>query len=124
MPEVFSELEVDETDLLEDILSGGLYGVSDIDRAHSGTMTLEAVAAEKQGRRATGLLAAAFPKATSLEGRYPYLKGRPWLVPVAWAQRMGRYLTHRDRQTQTDPGRTVRIGRERVQLLKEYGVID
>ncbi len=124
MPEAFASVSVDEADLLEDILTGGLYGVEDINRAHTAAITLDAVAAQRQGRRASGLLAAAFPNRRSMEGRYPYLKEKPWLLPVAWGQRILRYLTHRDRSAPGTPSESLRIGAERVALLKEYGIID
>ena len=93
-------------------------------RFSSATITLDAVAAEKQGRRSRGLLAAAFPGVSSLAGRYPYLKKRPWLLPAAWGQRIWTYLSHRDARPDTDPAQSVRIGRERTQLLRQYGIID
>lgn len=124
MPEAFASVSVDEADLLEDILTGGLYGVDDINRAHTATITLDAVAAQRQGRRASGLLAAAFPARSSLEGRFPYLKEKPWLLPAAWVQRILRYLTHRDRNAPGTPSESLRIGAERVALLKQYGIID
>jgi hypothetical protein len=82
------------------------------------------VAAEKQNRRSRGLLAAAFPKASSLESRFPYLKKRSWLLPAAWAQRIFLYLTHRDARADTNPARSVAIGKQRTELLRQYGIID
>ena len=123
MPEAFCELEVDEAALLEDVLSGGLYGVTDIDRAHSSTMTLEAVSADRSGRRARGALHAVFLPLSSMRGHYPYLRKYPWLLPAAWIQRVYRYLAHKNRPNPVSPARSVQIARERIRLLREYGII-
>ena len=119
----FEDIEPDTEHLLYDMLSGGLYGVEDINRAHSGTMTLEAVAAQKNGRRRRGALASVFLPARSLSGRYPYLKKHPWLLPAAWVQRAWSYLTKREHGA-VSPSETLKIGRERIELLREYGMID
>ena len=124
MPAAFAGLAVDEHDLLEDVLTGGLYGVNDINRAHSSTMTLDAVAARRRGKKRGGALASVFLPLGSMKGKYPYLMRFPALLPLAWAQRVLRYLLHRDGLAPSDPAETVRIGRERIALLKEYGILD
>lgn len=124
VPSVFDMDGIDEKHLLEDILSGGNYGVSDIDRVHSASITLDAAASRGERRRSGSLLAAVFPKRSSLEGRYPYLKTKPWLLPAAWGQRIAKYILHRDGLTKGNPSRSIQIGRERVELLREYGIID
>lgn len=123
MPEAFSDLEVDESALLEDILSGGLYGVVDVDRAHSSTMTLEAVSAAHSNRRRKGILHSLFLPLESMKGSYPYLRSYPWLLPAAWAQRIFRYLTRKGRSDPVNPVRSVQIARERIELLREYRII-
>ena len=122
-PEVFADIEVDESALLEDVLSGGLYGVVDIDRAHSSTMTLEAVSADRGGRRRKGALHSVFLPLASMRGQFPYLRKYPWLLPAAWTQRIFRYLTRKDRPDPINPARSVQIARERIALFKEYRII-
>lgn len=121
MPTAFAPFDVDESDLLEDILSGGLYGTADINRLHSSTMTLEAVTAEKTGRHRSGMLHSVFLPAKDLSGRYPYLRRHPWLLPAAWVQRLWGYAA---RRKSVDPAETIRIGNDRISLLREYGIID
>lgn len=124
MPTAFSTIDVDESDLLEDMLSGGLYGASDINRLHSSTMTLEAVAANKTGRRRVGALHSVFLPVGSLSGRYPYLRRHPWLLPVAWVQRVWSYATKKNGSGPINPSESIRIGNNRISLLREYGIID
>ncbi len=107
--------------MLSDILSGGLYGVEDVNRAHSSAITLDAVAARKQGRKSSGLWRSVFPGKGYLQSRYSYAKRHPVLIPVAWANRLTDYLGSRDR---VRPGESLRIGAERVELLKKYKIIE
>lgn len=115
--------DTDETPLLKDILSGGLYGASDPDRLHSSTITLEAFNAHKEGRRPKGSLKALFPSAGSVQAKYPYIRKHKWLLPVAWVQRAIRYSKDR-KEHQLSPVNTIEIGKQRIELLKKYGIID
>ena len=121
IPVVFREMDVDESDLLIDILSGGLYGTEDVDRLHSSMITLNTAAAYKNGKKKGRLIRTIFPAVESLTTRYTYLRDHPWLLPAAWMQRVVGYIKNRKR---VDPKRSLQIGKERVQLLREYGVID
>ena len=120
-PAAFADYRDDIAPLLEDILSGGLYGVEDINRAHSSTLTLEAVAAQRLGRRRGSVLRSVFLPLSSMAGKYPYLRRRKWLLPVAWTQRVWDYLF---RQNDVDPAQSVRIAQKRIELLKKYGIIE
>lgn len=112
--------EINALPLLEDVLRAGVYGSSDESRLHSSAITLNAVSAQKQNRRISGgLRVSAFPPASTLEKRYPWLKDKPWLLPAAWGHRIIGYLRQR-----AAPAESLRIGAERVELLREYGVIE
>ena len=120
--ETMPESEVDELPLLEDVLAGGIYGSSSRGRLHSSTVTLDAVSADKRGRRATPLLKSLFPSAKYLAGRYPYLKRYPALLPLAWAQRV---LHYRREMAAAKTGRSssLEIGKARVALMRAYRII-
>lgn len=117
-------LTADEEPLLEDMLCGGVYGDATVSRKQSSNMTLDAVAAEKQGKGfRRSVLGSLFPAAEKLVGRYPYLKKQPYLLPFAWADRIVRYAG----ELKDEPNRaaeTVSIGNHRLNLLRKYGVID
>ncbi len=123
MPEAFAKFDDDECPLLNDILTGGLYGVADVNRMHSVTLTLDAAAASKHGQHRS-VLGSVFRPAKELAGRYPYLRRRPWLLPVAWVQRVHGYLVKRKKQSSVDPAESIRIGKERIGLMRQYGIID
>ncbi|MBQ2062802.1 MAG: nucleotidyltransferase family protein [Oscillospiraceae bacterium] len=122
-PAAFAGYDGDVQPLLEDILSGGIYGAEDIDRLHSSTLTLDAVEADRTGRRRGGALRSVFLPANALSGRYPYLRTRPWLLPVAWTARIWGYLADKRRKA-VKPTETLRIGHDRIALLKQYGIIE
>ncbi len=123
VPEAFALPAVDETALLADILDAGLHG-EDIDRIHSANYTLGAVENRNSGRSVSGLRRALFPERSSLTPRYPWLEKRPWLLPAAWALRAGSYLKNRGKYGHENPVASMRLGKERVELLRAYGVID
>ena len=113
--------EVNEMPLLEDVLRAGVYGSAERSRQHSSTITLEAASAQKSAKK--GVLAAAFPRAKDLEGRYPWLKKQPWLLPVAWTHRMGAYLRETAHRTDSSLADTLKIGKERLELLRRYEIL-
>ena len=110
--------EADEMPLLEDVLQAGVYGSADRSRQHSSNITLRAAAAKKRG-----VLAAAFPSAEALEGRYPWLKKQPWLLPIAWADRMAGYLRETRTRHDSSLADTLKIGAERLELLRHYDIL-
>ena len=117
----WGSLYVDEKPLLHDVLCAGVYGSADLSRQHSSTITLEAVSTRKKAP--AGILAAAFPTAKHLEGRYPWLKKQPWLLPVAWTSRMADYLRETKRRPDSSLADALKIGTERVELLKRYDIL-
>ena len=117
----WGSLYVDEKPLLQDVLWAGVYGSADLSRQHSSTITLEAVSTRKKAP--AGILAAAFPTAKRLEGRYPWLKKQPWLLPVAWTSRMADYLRETKRRPDSSLADALKIGTERVELLKRYDIL-
>lgn len=104
--------------LLADIMDAGVFGASTMERKHSSLMTLEAV----QGRKKSAVLRTAFPKGAQLVHRYPYLKARPWLLPVAWGSRMAAYLREGKNPAKRAAESTA-VGKKRVELLRQYGLL-
>lgn len=124
-PQIWQEISVDESKMLADLLDAGVYGNGSMSRKHSSNITLSAVAAEKRGKKAgNGVMKSLFPPAKKLEGRYPYLKDKPYLLPVAWTQRILKYRKETASATVgNNAAESIRIGNDRVTLLREYGII-
>ena len=124
LPSCWQSITVDETAMLEDLLEAGVYGGATASRQHSSSITLEAVASQNQGRKQkSGLLASAFPPAKQLQGRYPYLKKHPILLPAAWCHRLWHYARNRGK-SQVSAGEALKLGQDRIRLLREYGILD
>lgn len=118
------EISVDETDMLMDLLDSGIYGNANMSRKHSSNMTLDAVAADKNGKKAGNtVLKSLFPSAKKLEGRYPYLKKHPILLPIAWTDRILKYRKETVAGGDNAAADSVKIGNQRIELMKEYGII-
>lgn len=111
---------VDSSPLIADALSGGIYGSSDMDRKHSGSMTLGALEASRNGSGKAPLLQAVFPNRKVMELSYPWVKKTALLLPAAWTARAVRYAFRRDRSA----AESIKLGNERIELLRHYGVID
>ena len=114
--------DVDVEPLLHDTLCGGVYGSNSYTRLHSSTVTLNAVKASRTGGKSS-VLRTVFPKRAYLERRYPYLKKRPYLLPVAWVQRIVHYAGERSGADNSASG-SLKLARERIELMKLYGIMD
>ena len=114
---------VDAEPLLHDTLCGGVYGSNDLTRLHSSTVTLNAVKASRTGEKSS-VLRTVFPKREYLERRYPYLKKRPYLLPVAWVQRIAHYASEKQSGTDNSASGSIKLGKERIELMKRYGIMD
>ena len=123
VPPAFSQALPEELPLLEDILSAGLHGSGSMDRLHSATLTLQTVAADRTKGSGAPLRTALFPGLRSMERRFPYLKGRPWLLPVAWVQRWLRYAGSVGKHRNTHPAVTMQLADTRIRLLQTYHII-
>ena len=123
-PSCWQEMTVDEMPMLEDLLQSGVFGASDMSRKHSSTITLSAVASQKQGKKQSGVLKSLFPSAKALEKRYPYLEKYPWLLPAAWCSRIAKYGTETRQGKNNNAVDALKIGSQRVELFKQYGILD
>ena len=114
---------IDAEPLLHDTLCGGVYGSNDLTRLHSSTVTLNAVKASWTGEKSS-VLRTVFPKREYLERRYPYLKKRPYLLPVAWVQRIAHYASEKQSGADSSVSGSIKLAKERIELMKRYGVME
>ena len=114
---------IDVEPLLHDSLCGGVYGSNDLTRLHSSTVTLNAVKASRTGEKSS-VLRTVFPKREYLERRYPYLKKRPYLLSVAWAQRLAHYASEKQSGTDNSASGSIKLAKERIELMKRYDIMD
>ncbi|OKZ76884.1 MAG: hypothetical protein BHV98_07440 [Clostridium sp. CAG:217_53_7] len=102
------------------LLGGALYLVFG-NKAPSKGMRRRMQSVEKAH---TGDLAQQPGPARQLAGRYPYLKEKPYLLPVAWINRILKYGKETaGGSADNNAAQSIKIGNGRVALLKEYGII-
>lgn len=125
IPERIPWPDTDCRALLVDLLDSGIFGDSSMERKHSSNMTLAAV---KKGKKDTvaSLGSSLFPGISYMKRGYPWLEKYPWLLPAVWVMRCVQYLK-RGRQS-GGPGNeeenSIEIGMNRVELLRQYHIID
>ena len=117
------DASIDVEPLLHDTLCGGVYGSNDYTRLHSSTVTLNAVKASRTGEKSS-VLSTVFPKREYLERRYPYLKKRPYLLPVAWVQRIAHYASEKQSGADNSASGSIKLAKERIELMKQYDIMD
>lgn len=113
----------EETPLLADlgeyILSAGQYGTAD--RA-----VLNSVVLSPGQSRSTALLKKVFYPREELEDRFPWCKGKLWLLPVAWFVRCFRAVTRRGGLILKWSKKTGKVSDEEVAtqktLLESFGI--
>lgn len=120
-PESMLDDTIDASRLLLDLLDSGVFGDSTMERKHSANVTLAAAESGKKDVTAS-LRASLFPKMSYMKNGYPWLEKYPVFLPVAWMLRIVNYLKHSDKKA--DESSSIEIGMDRVELLKEYHIID
>ena len=128
IPERFFREAVEEEPLLKDILDAGIYGNAAQERIHSSALTLRAVTQPEKPahRRRLECLHLLFPPYGVLKDRYPILQRFPWLLPGIWGLRILHYrkeISAKGDISSRQAVETLRIGKERTQLLKQYGIV-
>lgn len=113
---------IDVEPLLHDSLCGGVYGSNDLTRLHSSTVTLNAVKASRTGEKSS-VLRTVFPKREYLERNYPYLKKRPYLLPVAWVQRLAHYASEKQSGAGNSASGSIKLAKKRIELMKRYDIM-
>lgn len=122
LPSVWNYIETEEAPLLSDLLDAGIYGGADMIRAHTASITLNAVSA-KQTKRSSSLLRTAFPPKSSLQREYPELKEHGYLLPYAWVKRLLRYRKETKNVESGSTAETLKLAQNRKDLLKKYGIL-
>ena len=123
-PQNWAEIEADGGDMLEDLIDGGVFGDSSMSRKHSSNITLQAVSEDKKGKKAgASLIQSLFPDRKYMERTYTYLKKYSFLLPIAWASRIVKYLKESKSMRENDAMASIEIGNHRVDLMKKYKII-
>lgn len=108
----------DSDDLIEDSLTGGVFGHNSQDRLHSASIT----AADTAGLTMTyGLIRTIFPSRKVMEINYPWVRKNVIMLPFGWGARLLHYMTRIGKEN--SPVRSLMIGKQRRKILEEYKVL-
>lgn len=110
IPIQWEDISIDETDLLNDILSGGIYGAVNNEELHGGTYMMNKA---KHGKKA--IIKTLFPSLKDMQAKKEYLKTKPYLLPIAWLERIYSYLKNGNLKA-------YQKGKQRSELLKKYKI--
>ncbi len=123
LPPCWNEIGIDREPMLCDLLDAGIYGSSTMSRHHSAALTAEAVAASRGNRKKRGLLYRAFPPKRILARDYPELNEHPAKLPLIWVKRLLKYKNETKADENNSMAESIRIARNREELLKHYRII-
>ena len=122
-PQEWLALAVDTEPLLCDIMEAGMQANTSLSRIHSSSITLDAVAAGKTGKK-NSVWKLIFPPAGAMRRRYSYLERMPFLLPAAWGQRLISYFRETaEKDTESSVREALQIGNERIELFRQQGIL-
>ncbi len=106
-------------ELLEDMLRMGIFGVGSQVDADASRFT-EAAIEGKSSNKIADTFHLLFPSWNQWKGFKPYLVDKPYMLPVEWCRRVGRYLKKRNNVNFSE---SRKIADRRIELMKKYGMI-
>ncbi len=109
----------DTEKLIADMMESGVFGGSSEAHFYSRYVTLMAVGDNDSGKSV--LLKSLFPPLSLLVNGYPELSEKPWLLPYVWFKRFFKVLF--GKRNVKESGEGYEIGKRRVELMREYGII-
>ncbi len=104
--------------MLEDMMSGGIYGTANRSRLHSASLTFRAVETGEMGLAKT-----VFPPREALLRSYPELEERPYLLPFVWCRRLIQYCREVRERSDSKTAETIRIAKDRKEMFRYYHII-
>ena len=113
-------------ELLENVMESGTFGGrTEAERIAASTMrnVREEELKSKSNNMVVVLWKAIFPSKAYMLCHAPYLEEKPWLLPIEWVKRWGRFL----KRSQGHDGNlaidSVKTSRRRMKMLKKYDLV-
>ena len=106
--------------LLQDMMEVGVFGKQDDADILAARINLNV----KPGKKAGVLtwIRMGFPPVRYMINEAPYLEEKPWLLPVEWVKRWGRFFKRARRHDGNFMLDSVKKSQKRMELLKKYGL--
>jgi hypothetical protein len=113
-------------DLLEDMIFCGVFGnQTQAQRTAITTIMIATKGGEKNSslNLLSLILKSIFPSRTLMREHYPYLEEKPWLLPVEWIKRWGRFIKHNSNINGNLATESMKISQRRIKVLKKYDLV-
>lgn len=113
-------------ELLEDVIECGVFG----NKTEAGYIAARATVMatgdclkHKKINTVRMIWRAIFPNKEYLLSHSSYLNDRPWLLPIAWLKRWGRFVKKNIKHKGNLTGESLKISHRRLKLMKKYKLI-
>lgn len=113
-------------DLLEEMMYSGAFGNATQAQRTAKHMTAAVMTSRAAGRnkgKIMVMLQTFFPGKDLMINRHPELQEKPWLLPLRWLQRCGRFLRHNRSNGGNLARESMEISRRRIRILEKYKII-
>ena len=113
-------------ELLDDMIRSGTFGnKTQAERtAVATTMSVTEYYGKKRNSNFLMLVwKSIFPSLKMMQERHPYLTDKPWLLPVEWIKRWGRYFRYNRNAEGNLAVESMKISQRRMNLLKKYDLV-
>lgn len=112
--------------LLDDLMDSGIFGGGTQAQRTAYQMAMAAMTARGRDGAYRGLWTAfrtIFPQKSQIVSQFPELVDQPWLLPLCWIRRWGRFIRHSRAEKGILALKSMKIGKRRIELLKKYDVL-
>lgn len=112
-------------ELLAEILDCGVFGNATQAQRTAIQMTSAAIRGkdEKDQSKIRTLLSTIFPNRAWMISMNPELIEKPYLLPICWVKRWGRFLAHNKVSGGNLAAESMKISKRRIELLKKYDIL-
>jgi len=113
-------------ELLIDVIECGIFGnITEVGftAARATVMVTGDCLRDKRVNTMRMILRVLFPNKEYLLAHSPYLQNKPWLLPIAWIKRWGRFLAKCAKHNGNLVGESLKISRRRLKLMKKYNLL-
>lgn len=113
-------------ELLDDMVQCGAFGNKSQAEVTAGRATMRASANylnNKQSNMFVVVWRSIFPSKVYMLDQAPYLLKKPWLLPVAWLRRWGRFVKRSAGNDNNLAIESMKISQRRMKVLKKYDLV-
>ena len=113
-------------ELLEDMVHCGAFGNKTQAEVAAGRATMRASSnflKDKSSNMFVVIWRSIFPSRVYMLDQAPYLLKKPWLLPIAWFRRWGRFIGKNRNNDGNLAAQSLKISQRRMKMLKKYDLV-